>query len=626
MCGIVGYSGNVRAGLLQNMAEAINHRGPDDKGYFVDVGINLGVCRLAVVDPDSGSQPVANEDNTICLVFNGEIYNHAVLRKELEIKQHRFRTNHSDTEVIVHLYEEYGENWPDHVNGMFGAAIWDKKKQKLLLYRDRLGKKPLYYSIINGQIIFASEIKALLKHPNISKKLNYNALYNYFGLKNTSAPDTAYKDIRQLPPGHMLVWDGRNIKSRAYWAPDFTPFPDDISEIEASTELYRLLNDSVKIRMQCDVPYGAFLSGGVDSSAVVSLMSMHQSKPVITFCMGYEDDAKGQFAGKKQDLQYAARMADILGTEHHELILNAQIFANMMPEALNTFDEPFSGTISTFFLSTLIKKYVKVAISGDGADEIFGSYLTHRLSFPIEYYLESRRKGQIEWKDFNTEERRHFFPFDSESQFLFMASIASEQVAKWRDKLSVFTINERKKLFSPDFFRILSESGVRNIYDKVTSNLSACDVLNKTLEIDQREILPNQILPFVDRLSMAHSIEVRCPYLDYRFVEFANRIHGKLKIKNGINKYILKKTVASLLPEDLINRPKEGFVQPVYTWMHENPLKKWINECLEILPSSIFNIDYVKSIREQYNSGSQYTNAKIWNLVCFSIWYQSAVK
>lgn len=625
MCGIAGHTGNGLADVVKKMIGGIAHRGPDDNGFYIDDRVSLGVCRLSVVDLDFGHQPVTNEDKTVCLVFNGEIYNHTELRKELEAKQHRFETDHSDTEVIVHLYEEYGENWPAYVNGMFGVAIWDKRKSKLLLYRDRLGKKPLYYSIKNGQLIFGSEIKALLVHPDVSKKLNYNALYNYFSLKNISAPDTVYTDINQLIPGQVLVWNEGHVQTRSYWLPDFTPFPYDISEFEASTELYRLLNDSVKIRMQCDVPYGAYLSGGVDSSAIVSLMSMQQSKPVITFCMGYEDDAKGQFVGKKQDIQYAARMADILGTEHHELIINANKFANMMPEVLGAFDEPFSGTISTFFLSALIKKYVKVAISGDGADELFGSYLTHRLSFPIDYYLESRCKGKVEWEDFNNDERRLLYPFDSEKQFYFMKSIASEQIATWRDKLSVFTIEERKKLFSPDFFQIMDESEGRNYYDKIALNLSANDALNKTLEIDQREILPNQILPFVDRLSMAHSIEVRCPYLDYRFVEFANRIPGKLKIKNGMNKYILKKTVGSILPEDLINRPKEGFVQPVYTWMHDDILKKLILYSLEELPLSIFNIDYVRIIRDQYERGNHFANAKIWNLVCFSIWYQGAV-
>lgn len=621
MCGIVGFTGSPDPDLLRQMCHTMIHRGPDDEGYFEDSLISLGMRRLAIVDIEGGSQPVFNEDEDVIVICNGEIYNHVSLRKKLEAKGHRFQSDHSDTEIIPHLYEEYGADWPAHVNGMFGIALWDKRKEILLLYRDRIGKKPLYYALKNSHLIFGSEIKSILKHPSISRDLDCHALYHYFGLKNISAPSTAYSDIKQLLPGHVLIWQAGRIKTSPYWSIDFGDPLIDISEEEASQHLLELFEDAVKIRMECDVPYGAYLSGGVDSSSVVSMMRKHQSKPVITFCLGYEDKPEGQFFGKAQDIAYARKMSERLGTEHYEYIIDAKQFARQMPEIISAFDEPFSGTISTFFLSILIKKHVKVALSGDGADELFGSYLAHRLAIPIVNLLRMKRRGINNWDDLEDHDKEAIRPFDTPEQFRFLQTVASPNIAEWRNRLCVFSRAERRQLLTEEFMHGAGNSDIGNIYQEMESQLQARDVLNKSLEIDQKELLPNQVLPFVDRLSMAHSIEIRVPYLDYRIIEFSNRLPGRLKIKNGIVKYIHKRTMERLLPRELVQRPKEGFVQPIYSWMH-GTLKGWVEESLDSLPGNIFNLDYVRDLARVFQSGDQSINAKIWNLACFGLWWK----
>jgi asparagine synthase (glutamine-hydrolysing) len=622
MCGICGFTGEADPAILQKMAACLVHRGPDDEGFYHDSRVNLGMRRLAIVDVEMGRQPQFNEDRSVVVVQNGEIYHHQPLRQELERLGHHFRTHHSDTELIPHLYEEYGKNWPNRVNGMFGTALWDAREQKLLLYRDRIGKKPLYYAVHHGQLVFASEIKAILAHPRISRDLDYGALYRYFALKNISAPYTAFAAIRQLLPGTFLVWQGGEIKAHgSYWRPNFGAVLEDITAQEAAHHLLELLQDAVKIRMQCDVPYGAYLSGGVDSTAVVALMCQNQAQPVKTFCLGYEDKAEGQFVGKSQDLYFARAMSQQLGTEHYEYIINAAQFAEQMPQVMAAFAEPFSGTVSTYFLSILIKQHVKVALSGDGADELFGSYLAHRLAWPMEGYLRLAAGGKTSWQDLGEEERRSLSPFDTPEQFAFLKRLAAPSLAGWRRRLGVFQEEELRQLLTPDFLQRVGNPGLPERYQELESRLSARDILNKNLEMDQLELLPNQVLPFVDRLSMAHAIEVRCPYLDYRLIDFADQLPGRLKIKNGVVKYLHKLAVAPLLPEELVQRPKEGFVQPIYSWMR-GALKAWVIKHLDGLPSQVFHKEYVRYLKLAFQQGRPEVEAKVWNLVCFGIWFE----
>lgn len=626
MCGIVGFTGAAAPELLRVMNAAIVHRGPDEDGFFEAPGVNMAMRRLSIVDLSGGRQPVMNETGDVAVVFNGEIYNHMDLRRGLLERGHAFRTHHSDTETIVHLYEERGADWATEANGMFAVAIWDAARARLTLSRDRVGKKPLYYAQAGGELLFASELKCLLLHPAVRREVDPAALFRSLGMKNTSAPQSVFAGVRQLPAGHSLVWQNGQAVVRPYWRVDFSPLAEPPTLEEAAAHVRHLLTDAVRLRMDCDVPYGAYLSGGVDSSSVTALMAQLHGQPVKTFCLGYADDAQGQFAGKAQDIHYAREMSQRLGTEHHELIIDAPFFAEKMPEIVRSFDEPFSGTVSTFFLSILIHKHVKVALSGDGADELFASYLPHRLAYPMEALLGFRRQGKTRREDLLDGELALLAPFDSPQQFAFLDRIADSSQARWRDQLGVFPLAERLALFSPEFLAGLPETQRHDPYTELEPGLTAGgDALNRVLEIDQAELLQNQILPFVDRLSMAHSIEVRCPFLDHRLVEYVNRLPGQLKIggKAGspVNKRVLKLAVADLLPPELISRPKEGFVQPIYTWMH-GALKDWTLGCLDDLPGGMFNPAPLAQLKERFVGGDASLNARVWNLACLGLWWR----
>ncbi|MBI4971293.1 MAG: asparagine synthase (glutamine-hydrolyzing), partial [Candidatus Omnitrophica bacterium] len=514
MCGIVGFIAKENPDLIKTMADSIRHRGPDDEGFFHQGNVHLGMRRLSIVDLLTGKQPVHNEDRKIWTVFNGEIYNHALLRRELEQLGHHFYTDHSDTENIVHLYEERGEQFVNEINGMFAIALWDETRQKLLLYRDRLGKKPLYYSLKAGRFAFASEIKSLIQLPWVSKDLDFVSLSDYFSRKHISAPRTAYQDIHQLLPGEYLIYQNGVIELKNYWQLDFgQTLP--VSEEEAKEKILELLDDAVSLRMKCDVPFGAYLSGGLDSSIIVSLMKRHQTKPVKTFSLGYED----VFSGKQTDLYFARQMSRQLATEHHEYFMSAREVPEMLHEVMKAFDEPFSGTISTYFLSLLIRKHVKVALSGDGADELFGSYLTHRLAQPVANFVQLTKEKQENLAALNSQERLSLVPFDTPDQFGFLKNIAHSEASVWRSRLDVFSEEEKNRLFVGG-----------GMTQSDCFHTTARDPLNQILEMDQKGLLPNQVLPFVDRLSMAHSIEVRVPFLDYRLVEFAAALPGRMKI------------------------------------------------------------------------------------------------
>lgn len=602
-------------------------RGPDGDGYYLDEGINMAMRRLAIVDLTDGNQPQTNEDGDVWVVFNGEIYNHKQLRKLLIKSGHKFITDHSDTETIVHLYEEFGDAWPrlGQVNGMFGIAIWDKTRRKLLLYRDRIGKKPLYWTMAQGNIIFASDIKALLVNPNVERKIHFQSIYHYFSLKSISAPATAYQDIFQLLPGHYLVWENGRVRTAPYWQLDFSQTLSNITSEEAAQELRDLVGDAVRIRMDCDAPYGAYLSGGVDSSSVVVMMCKNQLQPVTTFCLGYEEEAIGQFQGKAQDIHYARLMSKQLGTNHYEYILGSHEFAECLPRVQQAFGEPFSGTVSTYFLSILMHRHVKVALSGDGADELFGSYLAHRLAFPMETYLRCKANGKDSFAALSSRELELLSPFNSPEQFAFLQSISHADQAVWRMRLAVFDEIAKRKILSPEFLALVDGCDTTEVYQRLVRKAQAKDPLNLVLEIEQQELLPNQVLPFVDRLSMAHSIEVRSPYLDYRIIEFANRLPGKFKIKAGVNKYVHKLAVSTLVPEDLMSRPKEGFVQPIYSWMRTS-LRHWVEDTLSsraIKRHGFFRPEAVSAILSEHYHGQVDRSAQIWNLLCFQVWYEA---
>jgi asparagine synthase (glutamine-hydrolysing) len=617
MCGICGFTGEKDPFVLKRMTNAIVHRGPDEEGVYSDGSVNLGIRRLSIVDVETGQQPVHNEDKRIWAVFNGEIYNFRELRRELSETGHTFYTDHSDSELIVHLYEEDGLDFMHRINGMFAIALWDRNQERLLLIRDRMGVKPLFYAPVGGKLIFASEIKAILAHPAYSKDLNYEALFHYFTLKNVPAPATAFAGIHSLLPGEVLIFSRGKTTKKRWWKVRFQE-REDWDEFDLREKIMTLLEDATKLRMRSDVPFGAYLSGGVDSSVVVALMSRYAGGPVKTFSLGYEDELKN----KEADLYYARKVSEVYGTEHHEYIMSCKELVDDVGDVITAFDQPFSGTIATFFLSKLIARHVKVALSGDAADELFGSYLSHRVAQPMHHFKALQDK--VRSCTLTEAEAAFFKPCDiSFLSDLYRRSGGDE--ARWRYQLGVFTDDQKRDLLSRDFLARLNGSGTQALFAAHFRDTTTRDPLNRILEMEWNTQLPDQVLAFIDFLSMAHSVEVRSPFLDYRLVELAATIPGRLKIKDGIVKDILKRAVEPLLPPGITERPKEGFVLPVFDWMVE----KMEGFSLDVLSKErlnrhgLFSEEEVGRIVQGYYGGGHRTNAvQIWNLMMFQIWWE----
>lgn len=617
MCGISGFSGHSNQQALKAMVNSIYHRGPDDEGFYSNGWINLAIRRLSIIDVTTGKQPLHNEDRSIWTVFNGEIYNYPELRAELQKKGHRFYTDHSDTEVIVHLYEEYGQDFPHKINGMFAIALWDDVQKLLLLYRDRMGVKPLFYINTGGELLFGSEIKAILAHPDCIRDIDHEAIYHYFTFKSVPAPQTAFKGIRAIQPGQMLRWHNKNLDLKTWWSIRFDE-QSSFNEGDVQKKIIDLLNEATRIRMRSDVPFGAYLSGGVDSSTIVALMSRYSDKPIKTFCLGYEDELEN----KQADLYHARRVAGQYGTEHHEYIMSSSELLEEVDEIIGAFDQPFSGTISTYFLSKLISRHVKVALSGDGADELFGSYLSHRTAQPIWHYTQLANKIRSGGR-LTTEEQKLLAPCDQKFlEELYEKSQGDE--VKWRTALYLFSDAEKRSLLSDSFKVQFTSCSTATFIAGYFSNLTAHNPLNRILEMEWKTQLPDQVLAFVDFLSMAHSVEVRSPFLDYRLVEYVSTLPGGLKIRQGTVKDVLKRAVKSLLPQGIADRPKEGFVLPIFDWMEE----KYRGYCEGVLSAErlkrhgYLNIPVVQDMLAHYNSGEKTLNGRIWNLMMFQLWWE----
>lgn len=616
MCGICGFTGKKDEHVVKEMARTIKHRGPDDKGFYFDGLVNLGVSRLSIVDIEGGRQPISNEDGSVWVVFNGEIYNHVELRQQISEKGHTFMTNHSDTEVIVHLYEEYGTDFVHKMNGMFAIALWDKKNESLFLIRDRMGVKPLFYAYINGTLIFGSEIKAILAHPAYSRMISYEAVYHYFSLKNIPSPMTAFKDIYSLLPGEIIVCSKNKLSKHRWWRIKFSE-NNSLDEEYIKGNILYLLNDATAFRMRSDVPVGAYLSGGVDSSSVVALMARHTDKTIKTFSLGYEDELKN----KEADLYYARKVSEAYKTEHHEYIMSYKELIDDIGNVIAAFDQPFSGTISTYFLTKLISKHVKVALSGDGADELFGSYFSHRVAQPIFHFKRFYDKAVA--GVLTEDEKRLFAPCD----ISFLKSIYDKSEGDevlWRYSLYLFSDIDKENLLSGHFKSHLNGTSSLSVVKKYFDGLTAKNPLNRILEMEWNTQLPDQCLAFVDFLSMAHSVEIRSPFLDYRLVIFVATIPGNMKIKDGNIKDILKKTVEPLLPEGITKRPKEGFVLPVFDWMEEK-IRDYSMDMLSegrLKKHGLLNVDTVKGILQGYHAGNRSYAGKVWNLIMFQLWWE----
>lgn len=578
--------GNTDSATVALMNGTLHHRGPDDAHLVGHEGFAFGVRRLSIVDVAHGRQPVANEDETIWAAQNGELYNFPVLRPQLVARGHQLRS-YADTEVLPHLYEDFGTDVPKHIDGMFAIAIWDARRKVGLLARDRMGKKPLYYCRLGDTVHFASELKALLKIPGFTRTINLEALHHYLSFKHVPHPQTIFNGVYMLPPAHqMVIAPGKAPVISRYWEPDFSVDAALAAapEQELVDEFLRLFKQGVQRRLMSDVPIGFFLSGGLDSS-LSTAVAAEMSGRIKTFTLTYASGSTT--TGKEADRKWASFVAQKYGTEHHEESIEFSNYPAHLRRILGSFDEPFAGVISSYFLSQLISKHVKVAVSGDGADEIFGSYRSHRDA----------------------------------AQFTDGASVTAE----WRAKLLVYSEAAKRELYHPDVAAALAGTSTVDLLKTTFDQVKTTDPLNRILEAEFRTILPDQILTYVDRLSMAHSLEVRSAYLDTDVVEFVGKLPGALKIRRGETKYLLKQAARRYFPAEMVDRPKEGFLMPVTEWVFGD-LRPYVAETLSpdrLAAHGLFRTDRVQALVDRLSApGADYNDVnRVMALVVFQEWY-----
>jgi asparagine synthase (glutamine-hydrolysing) len=614
MCGICGFVSSDGIGTLHAMMRTLVHRGPDEEGSWMGKGVGLGMRRLAIIDIETGQQPMFNEDGKVAVVFNGEIYNFLELRKELIAAGHYFRTDHSDTEVIVHLYEQYGDDFLHKLNGMFAIAIWDDRSQRLLLARDRVGIKPLYFAQKGPRLVFGSEPKAILAHPDVSRQPDLVALHHYFSYKNIPAPWSAFAAIRQLRAGEFLIFQNATVEVRRWWRIPFDA-EQQLNEADAIAEIRSLLEDSVRLQMRSDVPVGAYLSGGVDSSSVVALMSRLGAHNIKTFTLIYD----GTFAKKEVDRAFARKVSDMYGTDHHEHLVTYGDVTGHLDDIVGAFDEPFSAVTSTFFITQSISKYVKVALSGDGADELFASYLPHRLAQPLAYAAANP------WAlvDHANADSESLAPFEREPERLKALLARGDEAARRMEQYLADDVSKRA-IYAAPMLAAIGDASTEVLTRELYAACASTDPLNRSLFVDFETLLPDQVLPFVDRLSMAHSVEVRPPFLDHRLVELVASLPGSMKIKGGRVKNILKDSVKDLLPKGLVDRPKEGFVMPINEWILDK-LQGYVGATLSperLRRHGLLDAGAVGGLLKRYYGGEGQLASRIWNLVTFQMWWE----
>lgn len=630
MCGICGTydltGREVSPGLLKNMADSFAYRGPDDEGYFSSGSLGLGHRRLSIIDlSPAGRQPMSNEDETVHLVFNGEIYDFEKLRRHLLSRGHQLKSR-TDSETILHLYEEEGVECLKRLNGMFAFALWDDRRKRLWLARDRLGIKPLVYSWNGRRLTFASEIKAILCDPDVSREIDPEALDLYLTLNYIPAPWTIFRNIRKLPPGHFLLLEKDTLVTEQYWdmgaqkSEEDIP-PDDIHENKR--RLRTLLEESVKRRLIADVPLGAFLSGGVDSSIIVALMSRNSSRPVKTFSIGYKD------LPSFDETAYAKEAASFNQTEHHEFKLGHREILDVFPQVLETLDEPFadSSAVPTYIVSRETRHHVTVALSGDGGDELFAGYRMYLGEYWSRYYAKIPnllRQDVIaplvqalpDARDKPSLERiRRLKKFIRGMSLSFPARFCG-----WRE---IFPFALRRQLLRDplpgNFYLGLVRDSVMRRQD-----VFSLDPINLMLYLDVKGLLPGDMLTKVDRMSMVNSLEVRVPFLDYTFVEFAFTLKGNTKLKATGGKRILLQAFEDLLPPLIQKRPKWGFEMPIGAWFRKE-LRFLVDEYLDqtrIEKQGLMNHGVIKELIADHMNERQDTSWLLWNLIVFQHWYE----
>lgn len=556
MCGIAGFyapEGTSAAGVavLRRMTTAMVKRGPDDEGFLLDGSVGLGMRRLSIIDLKTGHQPLSNEDASVWVVFNGEIYNYRELTAGLLARGHRFATA-SDTEVLVHLYEEHGEACVERLRGMFAFAIWDRCRRTLLLARDRLGIKPLYYAATPHGFVFGSELKAVLQSPWVSGRVDRRALVAYLQYGYVPEPLSVLDGVAKLPPGHTLVVrDGRAGAPRAYWEPTgfFRRGTEPWQEEEAGERLWELFQDAVRSHLVSDVPVGAFLSGGVDSTSVVTVMAQEVGASVKTFSVGFPEDGYNE-------LPYARRVAEWFGTDHYELLVEPGDLG-LLEEVLAAFDEPFAdaSAIPTYLVSRLAREHVKVVLSGDGGDELFAGY--------DRYLVDHRRRHVGIFSDLGLggglRRLSATLPEGTPGK-KYLYNLSLSRMERYLDSISVFPPRNFERLLEPP------TSPIPNPFEAAVRATEGLDPLSRLQDLDLRTYLPGDILTKVDRMTMARSLEARVPFLDHPLVEFACALPPRLRLRSGRTKYLLKRVLKGRVPPEVLTRPKHGFAVPLEVW------------------------------------------------------------
>jgi asparagine synthase (glutamine-hydrolysing) len=623
MCGIVGF---VNAGsraasreTLERMNRCIVHRGPDEDGFFVHENVALAMRRLAIIDLAGGQQPIYNQEKSSVIVFNGEIYNFQELKKDLEARGHAFET-HCDTEVIVHAYDEYGADCVSHLRGMFAFAIWDFRDRSLFIARDRIGKKPLLYAHqANGDLVFGSEFTAVLAHPSVTREVDYEAIDNYLSYLCVPAPLTAFKQIRKLEPGHWLRWKDGKIETRRYWKPDFSK-KIKISEEEAVGETTRVLREATEMRLISEVPLGAFLSGGVDSSVVVALMAQASRTPVKTFSIGFEEQ-------DYSELKYAKRVAEHLGAEYNEFIVRPNAL-EILPTLVEHYGEPYAdpSAIPTYYVSRETRRYVTVALNGDGGDESFVGYerhvamkfaeTYHKLPRPVRRYL---IEPSITAIPSPTNFRNRFVRFQ---RFLRAASMPkAERYFLW---LSTFDGDAKRELYTEDLKNKTATANPLEFFARYISHSNGKGIIDTVLLTDLMNYLPNDLLVKVDIASMANSLEARSPFLDHKVIEFAASLPENVKQQGKDTKSLLKKVAARLVPPEVVYRPKMGFGVPLKYWLG-NELQGFTREVLlsaKATQRGLFDAGTVERLIDEQKRDAKDNSWKIWTLLMLELWFQ----
>lgn len=639
MCGIVGITdsngGPIDESVLGAMCAALAHRGPDDEAYYFSreresgsqsrfhgfASAGLGMRRLAIIDLATGKQPIHNEDQTVWVVLNGEIYNYTELRGELEAKGHRFYTQ-SDTEAIVHAYEEYGCDVPKYLNGMFAFGLWDVNNQRLLLARDRVGKKPLLYSVTGSKLIFASEFQSILRHPDVPREINLAALNHYLSFMCVPAPMTAFAAIRKLEPGHLLIWEKGEARTRRYWSLD-PSHKIEISEQEASQRAIELLREAVRCRLMSDVPLGAFLSGGIDSSAVVALMTELSTGRVKTFSIGFDEQ---DFS----EIEHARRVANRFGTEHHEFVVRPDAL-EVVPTLVRHYGEPFadSSAIPTYYLSKMTRQHVTVALSGDGGDESFAGYERYAAMRIAEYY--NRLPGLV--RDRLLDPAIAAMPAARAPRSSYgrarrlLGILGRSRSERYLTLVSGFDDQAKARLCSQEFLASSGQGSSLRYMQTWFSGNGETDIVDRLMMADLSNYLPNDLLVKVDIASMAVSLEARAPFLDHRVMEFAASLPPSYRLQGLTTKYLLKRALRGLLPDENLTRRKMGFGVPISHWLR-GELKLFLGDTIlsaRALGRGYFKGDVVRQLVDEHVAARRDYSPQLWTLLMLELWHQEFI-